>query len=75
MFENDSKNLILASEASYSDFLKNFGKCFFAPWKFFSILRFYSKKKNRQEFIRIFKEQKSIGKGFKINIIELCDAQ
>ena len=25
-------------------------------------------KKNRQEFIRIFKERKSIGKGFKINV-------
>ena len=25
-------------------------------------------KKNRQEFIRIFKERKSIDKGFKINI-------
>ena len=40
----------------------------FGPLKIllnFAILQY---KKNRQEFIRIFQEQKSIGKGFKINV-------
>ena len=31
VFENYSKILILASEASDGNFLKNLGKCFFAP--------------------------------------------
>ena len=45
VFENYSKILIFASEASNVIFLENLVKCFFAPWKFFSILRFYSKKR------------------------------
>ena len=31
VFENYSKILIFASEASYVNLLKNLGKCFFAP--------------------------------------------
>ena len=46
VFENYSKILILASEANgVNFFLKNLGKFFFAPWKFFSILRLYSIKR------------------------------
>ena len=46
MFEEYSKILILASEASYVNFLKKpLANGFFVPWKFFSILRFYSIKR------------------------------
>ena len=65
MFENYKKILILPSKASYVNFLKNLVKCFLVPWKFFSILRFYSIKrigKNLEEFSRGKKASSKVSK-------------
>ena len=68
VLENYSKILILANEVSDVNFLKKPWQMLFSPSKILLSSAILQYKKNRQEFRRIFKEQKSIGKGFKINV-------